>query len=156
MPNEKLKMVFKIKPQKIDIEFQTRNIKESDLDELSSVMLDAYKNTVDDEGETLADAQQEIRSVFAGKYGEFLPEASFLIEFENKISSVILICLFEGKPLITYVFSSKRFSGRGMAEYLIRKSINSLSELGYDELALFVTKENTDAIRLYEKIGFGV
>lgn len=154
MPNEKIKMVFKIQPQKIENEYKTRNIKETDISEIGAVMLDAYKDTVDDEGETLADACCEIENVLKGKYGEFISEASYLVEVDHKISSVILLSLFEGKPLITYVFTSKKNTGKGMAKYLIQKSMNSLFEFGYEELILFVTKKNNDAIRLYEKIGF--
>ena len=149
-------MVFKIKPQKIDNKFKTRNIKDTDINELGSVMLDAYKDTIDDEGETLEDAQNEIKSVLEGKYGEFISKVSFLIELDNKITSAIFINLFEGKPLITYVFTSKKNSGKGMAKHLIQKSTNSLSELGFEELYLYVSKGNMNAIRLYERIGFEI
>ncbi len=149
-------MVFKIKPQKIDNNLKTRNIKDTDINELGAVMLDAYKDTIDDEGETLEAAQNEIKSALEEKYGEFISDASFLIELNNKITSAILINLFEGKPLITYVFTSKKNSGKGMAKHLIQKSINSLFDLGFEELCLFLTKGNLNAIRLYKKIGFEI
>jgi len=43
-----------------------------------------------------------------------------------------------------------------MVKFLIQKSINSLSDLGFEELYLFVSKGNINAIRLYEKIGFEI
>ena len=46
-------------------------------------MLDAYRGTIDDEGETLEDALAEVDRTFAGEYGEFLGAFSRVIERER-------------------------------------------------------------------------
>ena len=152
----KIKMVFKIKPQDVNYKFKIKNIKEKDIKKLGSVMLGAYRDTIDYEGETLEDSQKEIRNVIKGGYGKLISEASFLIEFDNVITSAIFTNMFEGNPLITYTFTLKKYSNQGMARNLILKSINSLNILGYKELYLFVTEGNINAIELYQKIGFEV
>ena len=41
-----------------------------------------------------------------------------------------------------------------MARSLLKKSINVLLALGYEELVLYVHPKNAGAINLYKKIGF--
>jgi len=48
--------------------------------EVGRVLLAAYRNTVDDEGEDESDAIGEVEQTVEGQYGPFLPEASFVAE----------------------------------------------------------------------------
>ena len=41
-----------------------------------------------------------------------------------------------------------------MASSLLKKSINVLLNLGYEDLVLYVYPENAEAVNLYKKIGF--
>ncbi|HYE11793.1 MAG TPA: GNAT family N-acetyltransferase, partial [Patescibacteria group bacterium] len=89
-------------------------------------------------------------------YGKFIAEASFWVEQNNEVASVILLNLFEGKPLITEVFTGKKYYKQGMAGALIITSMNALYNMGYEELYLNVKKENVGAIKLYKDLGFKV
>ena len=46
--------------------------------------------------------------------------------------------------------------GKGMATFLLKKSINALLTLGEKELVLFVTVGNDAAQHIYQKLGFQV
>ena len=123
--------------------------------ELAELMLDAYLNTPDYEGETLNDTIKEISMVFRGYYGKFLKDASFMLfDDDGRLSSCLFICEFKTEATLTYVFTRKNQLGKGYATELIRAAENALAQLGYDRLALFVSKENLDALKLYLSLGF--
>jgi GNAT superfamily N-acetyltransferase len=113
-------------------------------------------DTPDYENETYEDALNEIKKVLNGGYGPFIYEASFLIEAEGEIASVILVNLFENEPLITYLFTRKKFLNQGMASSLIERSKHELIKSEYKKINLFVNKDNNSAINNYLKAGFKI
>ena len=118
------------------------------------LMFDAYAGTVDDEGETLADAEAEMARIFAGAYGPFDPECSFLARDAGEVVSASLITQFEGRPLIAYTFTTPRRQRKGLARALLTRSIAALRDRGDTTLVLFVTASNDPAEHLYESLGF--
>jgi ribosomal protein S18 acetylase RimI-like enzyme len=62
--------------------------------------------------------------------------------------------LHKDKPIVSELFTVKKYLELGMESNLLKKSINVLLNLGYKELVLYVYPENVDAINLYKKIGF--
>jgi predicted GNAT family acetyltransferase len=117
-------------------------------------MHDAYRGTVDDEGETLEQSVEEIRAAIGGKYGQFIPGSSFLIEDGSKPISTTLVTMWEGSPLLAFVMTHPDHARRGMGTFLVQRTIDSLLEQGYEELDLFVTRTNEPAVRIYERLGF--
>jgi len=55
---------------------------------------------------------------------------------------------------LTQICVSRNAKGTGLGYELMRRSMNSLAEAGAREISLTVTRENTDAISLYERVGF--
>ncbi len=55
--------------------------------ELGKLMYDAYLNTVDFEGETVTDAQEEVKDTLSGKYGDIIPEVSMMVLTSNNKES---------------------------------------------------------------------
>ncbi|HSP48079.1 MAG TPA: GNAT family N-acetyltransferase, partial [Clostridiaceae bacterium] len=51
-------------------------------------------------------------------------------------------------------FTGKEYRRRGYATILIEKASEELRKKGYDSLCLYVTLENSDAVNLYESLGF--
>lgn len=154
MNKQKLKMSYQIKEIPTLGNHKPRRIKESDLEHIAHIMLDAYMDTVDYEGESYEDAYGELKNVVNDGYGKYIENASFLIEQEGEAASAILINLFREQPLITYIFTAKKYSNQGHASTLIKSSIKALQEMGYKEVILYVTEENTNAVALYRKLGF--
>jgi GNAT superfamily N-acetyltransferase len=134
-----------------------RNILTEDAEKLGHLMVESYRGTIDQKyfgfGEPPEECVEEMQGTLAGKYGDFLDFASFLIEDAQGIQSASIITLFEGRPLLAYTMTAPDSKGKGMAESLIKRSIDALAQHGHTELYLCVTEGNP-AEKLYEKIGF--
>jgi ribosomal protein S18 acetylase RimI-like enzyme len=136
-----------------------RAVVPADKEALAELMLDAYRDTVDYNNETLADAVSEIEHTLSGSYGRFLAGCSFVVTGEDGLSSATLVTLpDEGTrsecPLLAFAITRKRDQRRGLASALILRSAAALRERGYRRLGLGVTADNEPARRLYARLGF--
>ncbi|MCO5971816.1 GNAT family N-acetyltransferase [Actinoallomurus soli] len=141
-------------PAPVDASFRTPA--RADLPLLGALMWDAYRGTPDerDAGDGVASATEEVRLTFDGKYGPFVPEASFVAEEDGRLVAAALVTVWQGTPLLAFVFTASSHTGRGLARRLIRAAMGALAGLGYDRLSLAVTEDNAHARRLYESMGF--
>lgn len=133
-----------------------RTVRPSDAEDLAILLYASFRSTVDDEGETFADARAEIERTLDGGYGRFLPDASFVIEQGEFLASACLVSWFEphDAPLVVFSMTRPEAQRRGMARDLLRRSTNALLDAGYRRLTLIVTVGNTAAERLYASLGF--
>ena len=149
-------MNYKLLSQTLSSNYDFKFIGIDDVMELSTVMLNSLKDTCEDRGETLGDVIEEIESVIGGSFAPFISDASFQIMQNEETASAIMISYYEGYPLISEIFTKKKYQNSGMASFLIKKSVNSLLDMGYKNLILNVDIENIAAVNLYRKIGFEV
>jgi RimJ/RimL family protein N-acetyltransferase len=149
-----MKMIYGLSPQTFESIHKFEAISEEQVAELAVVMLDSLKNTCEDKGETLQDIISELVEVMDGSFAPFISDASYQIRQNGEIASSIMISYYEGYPLISEIFTNKKYQGLGMAKALIKKSINTLMGMGYTKLVLNVEVENIVALNLYKKIGF--
>jgi ribosomal protein S18 acetylase RimI-like enzyme len=134
-----------------------RSTKPDDVQALGRLMLAAYRGTVDDEGETGADAVAEIDQVMDGGYGRFLSDCSFVVEDDaGRPIGASMVTLFESDPILTYVVVHPGMKRRGIGTFLVAASGNALLSVGYPQVDLFVTEANEPAVNLYRKLGFQV
>jgi ribosomal protein S18 acetylase RimI-like enzyme len=147
-------MTCKLEAQLFSTTYQLKPIKQQDITKVAATMLEAYEGTVDQQEETLQEAILEVEKILNDGYGPFIAEASYWIEMNDEAAAVICINLWNEKPLITEIYTSKKFLQQGMASTLIRASMATLKRMAYGELALNVTVENSSALHLYEKLGF--
>lgn len=152
--SNRISMIYTLVPQKPEEVYTFDRINTDDIDALAVSMFEAFQDTVDYEGESLEDLKKELCSVIEGTYGAFLPEASFQIKQNGEIAAVILIGLYKDKPLVSELFTTKKYLHLGMASSLLKKSIRVLVSLGYESLVLNVHPRNVGAVNLYRKIGF--
>ncbi len=124
------------------------------LEVMADAFLDAYRDTVDYEGENLDQTFDEIRRVYKGCYGPFMQDSSFLFIEDGMVRAGVLVCLYRDEPTITYTFTRKKDQRLGYATLLINRAAFELYRNGFHSLYLYVTVENTDALRLYESMGF--
>lgn len=136
------------------IKLQSRPVTMDDVPRLAELMDKAFKETVDYEGETLEQCEDDIRGTLTGKYGPWLDFASFCTTEGAQITSTSLVTLFKEKPLIAFSMTDPAFQGKGLARHLIERSISALSEKGIPHLYLVVTSDNTPAVNLYLRLGF--
>ena len=149
-------MKLRLEKREIAERFSHRNVTVGDAVALGELMLEAYRGTVDYEGETLEETISEVRDTLNGKYGPLLEKASFVIEEKGRILSASLVTWWKetNSPLLAFTMTDSASQGKGMATYLLELSINALLVLGYEELSLVVTESNNPARHLYEKMGF--
>lgn len=147
-------MTCKLEKQLISTTYQVNSITQKDITKIAAAMFEAYEGTVDQQEETVEEAILEVEKIINDGYGPFIAEASYWIEMEDEAAAVICINLWDEKPLITEIYTGKKFLHQGMASTLIRKSMDTLNHMGYDEIILNVTAENSNALHLYEKLGF--
>src|SRR5262249_41474707 len=127
-----------------------------DIPALGALMWDSYKGTPDevDAGDGAATATHEISLAFRGEHGPFQYDASFVAEHENQLVGAALVTLWEGTPLLAYLFTDPVHTGRGVGRSLVEAVVHALGEYGHTRLSLAVTEANERARRLYESIGF--
>lgn len=125
-----------------------------DVDTAARLMVDSYRGTTDwDDGDDETVAAEEIRNALTGEYGEFIAGASRQIRRDGTVVSQIVCTIFDGSPLIVFVYTHPDHKGNGHASSLIRSAAEQLRSLGFDELTLFVTS-SSPARTLYEELGF--
>jgi RimJ/RimL family protein N-acetyltransferase len=119
-------------------------------------MLDAYAGTIDDDGETLADARKEIDSYLAGSAGKPLLSASGLLFVSNTLASACLASYWdqEGSPLIAYLMTGASWKNRGFARLLLREVLHSLIDRGYTQVRAFITDGNLPSEKIFRREGF--
>ena len=86
-----------------------------DREALANLMLEAYRGTIDDEGETLEEAVAEVDRTLGGDYGDFLGAFSRVVEREQELAAACLITLFEGKPWLSVSMTRPRWKRHGFA-----------------------------------------
>jgi GNAT superfamily N-acetyltransferase len=142
--------------------WNARPVTEHDAALLGALMYDAYHDTIDDEGETPAEAVAEIEGTFNGKYGPLLDTCSLLVEEQGRALGATIITDWTDErtghrqPLLAFLMTHPDASGQGLGTFLLSASINALLARGESELALFVTVGNSAAQHIYQKLGFEV
>lgn len=121
---------------------------------LAELMLDAYRDTTDSEGESSDDALIEVEGFFAGQSGEPLIDCSWVYASSATLLSASLITLFEGTPLVAYLMTRSPWKGRGLASYLLRQSLLSLQDQHFTAVTAFVTDGNAPSEGLLRQFGF--
>jgi predicted GNAT family acetyltransferase len=149
-------MTVELKPSaEPPIGLQVRHPGADDTEALAALMLDAYLGTVDADGsETLDDARAEVSGYFSAASGEPMLAHSFVAVDGDAPVSAVLVSRHDDMPLIAYAMTAASHKGRGLATALTERSLSSLHAAGELNAHLWVTRGNTPAERIYERLGF--
>src|ERR1041384_7146636 len=93
---------------------QARPLRATDDAALASLMLDAYRGTVDDEGDGPEEARQQVARVFGGTYGPFDFDASEVTLRDSVIVAATLVTEYEGLPMVAYSMTAPAWQRRGL------------------------------------------
>ena len=139
-------------------ELTTRPMDASDLTEVGKIMLDAYLDTVDYEGESEEDAVQEVYETFYGKYGSIIEASTLILEDSDSAVGAIMLCHFEkfDVPFIVYLMVRSGVKGKGYGKLLTQTAMYELYIRNYSHCCLAVNVENYPALALYKSLGFSV
>jgi ribosomal protein S18 acetylase RimI-like enzyme len=96
-----------------------------------------------------------IRSVMMDKHGEFLRELSLIAKADDKtVGFLISTLLLDGSVLVLDIAVHRDYRRRGIGSAMMRRLVGECAAKNRDQIALAVTEQNRDAIRLYEHLGF--
>ena len=126
----------------------------ADAEALAALMLDAYRGTIDDEGETLDDARAAVRQLFDGEFGAMLWAVSEVSARAGRLVSATLLTRWQERPFVAFMMTAPGQQRQGLARAGLRRAINRLAAAGDTVLRLVVTQGNTRAEALYESLGF--
>jgi GNAT superfamily N-acetyltransferase len=132
-----------------------RVLTEDDIPSLAELLVAAYAGTVDDLGQTPAEALAELRDHTTGELiGPVLWDCSFVALDGETPAATVITCKEKGVPLLPYIYTHPDWQRRGLASALIQYAMNALLDRGYKQVRLRVALANLSARRLYEHFGF--
>ena len=140
----------------------TRPFAAADAQALARLMLDSYRGSVDDGGETLDDARRDVGRLLAGDFGTVDWGACTVVERQGTLASATILTrdrvapppLETGEAFLAFSMTAPAFKRRGLARSGLSHVIATLQSRGEPRLHLVVTRTNIPAVRLYRSIGF--
>lgn len=129
---------------------QMRRLTPDDRTDLARLILDGYRGTIDYEGETMAEALDEVDDWLAGTA---LLDHSYAAVIGSKLVSAILVMTVENGPFIAIVVTDPRHKGAGLARSVTQQSLSSLAQAGHGSVVLYITEGNTPSERLFTALG---
>lgn len=127
-----------------------RNPVPADLVPLAQLMLDAYTDTVDYEGESLQEAIDEVTAWFADTP---MLESSFLHQNGDSILSAVLVSMIDDGPFVGYVITDPQHKKQGLATRVTLAALEALRSGGFPRVVLYITQGNTPSERLFRGLG---
>ena len=118
---------------------------------LATLMLDAYRGTIDDEGETIDAAVREVHRFFAGRP---LLLASFVARAGESLVGACLVTLIADVPLVAYVMTASGWKRQGIGAALVQRSLDALAGSGHAVVRAAITEGNEPSERMCRRAGF--
>jgi ribosomal protein S18 acetylase RimI-like enzyme len=129
----------------------------SDTNALAELMLEAYRDTIDYEGETMVESIAEVESWLAGKWGWMpVPDVSRLAFCGSRLASACLVSDSKEEELffIAYVMTHPEWKRRGAARMMLGAVLEELRKHGYPAVRAVITEGNASSERLFAGMGF--
>ncbi len=139
----------KVLPRGLDIRIPTIDNRL----ELASLMMDAYLDTIDYEGETEDQAVEEVDGYLAA--GAYLDVSRIAVN-AGTVESAVLVSRLAGLPIVGYVMTRAALKGRGFASALLDESMAALWQNGHEDVRAFITEGNTPSEVIFTRAGFEV
>jgi ribosomal protein S18 acetylase RimI-like enzyme len=156
VPRRRSRMAARVERREVAPDPGVRAPRRSDAPAVAALMLDAYRGTIDDDGETPQETLDLVERLFAGEYGSVLWNVSEVTERDGRIVAAAVCTVFEGRPFLAFLVTAPEWKGRGLARAALTRAINRLAVAGDPLLRLVVTHGNAPAERLYASLGFVV
>jgi ribosomal protein S18 acetylase RimI-like enzyme len=118
----------------------------------------AFQGTADANlvADTIEEDRRGLEELLQGRLGRFLDEASeLLVTGDDRLVGAILVSEQDARhAMVCDIAVEPAERRRGIARFLIRRSLRALLGLGYGYLRLWVTEANAPARSLYGGLGF--
>lgn len=119
-------------------------------DVLGVLMLDAYRNTIDDEGENLDDANEAIDEYLA----TIVRPHSFVVLDGTVPVAFSFVVIVEDVHYIDPVVVAATRKRQGLGRAAVQLSLRSLADAGVSDVGATITDGNTASERLFLGLGF--
>jgi GNAT superfamily N-acetyltransferase len=123
---------------------------EADPDALAALLLDAYRGTIDDDGE----GEDDARAAIDHYLGQLVPPYSVIVELDGRPVSLSFVVLVQGRHYIDPVATSAAHKRQGLGVEAVGTSLRRLNRDGVDEVGAVITDGNLASERLFARLGF--
>jgi L-amino acid N-acyltransferase YncA len=122
----------------------------TDREQLASGILDAYRGTVDDEGEDYEAALAAVDNWLS----RLESPHSVVLEQDGQLVAVPFVVNVAGREYIDPVATVSGHKREGLGRAAVATSLRSLVEVGVREVGAVITDGNTASERLFTSLGF--
>jgi GNAT superfamily N-acetyltransferase len=123
---------------------------EAGRDALAALLLDAYRGTIDDDGE----GEDDARAAIDHYLGQLVPPYSVIVELDGRPVSLSFVVLVQGRHYIDPVATSAAHKRQGLGVEAVGTSLRRLNRDGVDEVGAVITDGNLASERLFARLGF--
>ncbi|MFM0373551.1 hypothetical protein [Paraburkholderia aspalathi] len=133
-----------------------RSVTSEDIPALGALFFAAFLGTIDDGGQTEIQYASKAAAILGGRYGEWIPGASWTIEQNGGLRSACIVCDYNpyGCPVIAVVATAPSCKRMGDGGTLLDAALTSLPALGYLDCCAMITVGNAPSERLFNSRGF--
>ena len=127
-----------------------RHPTDADRDALAALMLDGYRNTIDDEGEDLDDAYVAVDHYLA----RIERAHSYVVLERDDVIAFSFVVVVDGIHYVDPVVVAPRRKRRGLGRATVKLCLGSLAAAGISEVGATITDGNVASERLFTGLGF--
>jgi RimJ/RimL family protein N-acetyltransferase len=162
MPNRFQYRVTLVDRQATDIAalpvgIQQREVESADPRGLAELMLEAYRDTIDYDGESQAEALEEVNRYLSpnSENPPLLSHSTLLASHSRLVCACLVMRWLQGEcPLIGYIITHPAFKRRGLAALALAESLRRLKFAGEFEVRAVITEGNIASEQLFRNAGF--
>jgi GNAT superfamily N-acetyltransferase len=134
----------------LSAEVVTRRVRGSDRNVLAELLLDAYRDTIDDEGEDIDDALAAVDHYFSASEHEH----SFVVPDGDRVVAMAFVVVVDGVHYVDPIVVAADRKRTGLGRDAVRVLLNALAAAGVTEVGATITDGNTASERLFLGLGF--
>lgn len=127
-----------------------RHPTDADRDALAALMLDGYRNTIDDEGEDLDDAYVAIDHYLA----RIERSHSYVVLERDDVIAFSFVVVVDGIHYVDPVVVAPQRKRRGLGRATVQLCLGSLAATGISDVGATITDGNVASERLFTGLGF--
>ena len=121
-----------------------------DRTELAHLLLDAYRETIDDEGETITEARQAIDDYLQ----RILPQYSLVAERDGSLLAMAFTVVVRGTHYIDPVATASAYKRNGIGAATVSAVLQMLADDDIVDVGAVITEGNVPSERLFLSLGF--
>jgi len=132
------------------VKLLTREVNGTDRNTLAALMLDAYRGTIDDEGEDTADALAAVDYYLA----EMQQQHSFVVTESDRVVAMAFVTVVNGVYYVDPIVVASDRKRTGLGRQAVRMLLNSRATQRITEVGATITDGNIACENLFVGLGF--